>query len=116
MGKCPLCDGEAREQPLFTDNPPRHFIDCKTCGRFLIDSHLQDYLPVLPEYKDRRYLLQGLIRNRPEGAKLVEITRATIDQVLSTCDPPRNPLEAMDRLLGLALTKTSAASDWIVFE
>lgn len=73
-------------------------------------------MPKLPAYKDKRYLLSGLIRHRPENAPLIELRQTTIDHVLSTCDPPRDPIEAVDRLLGLALSRTDAASDWIRFE
>lgn len=115
MGTCPLCDGEAREQLLLDRDPVRHFIDCNTCGRYQIDSYLQGFISKLPEYKDRRFLLSAIIRPRSPESPLIDLTKATIDDVLSLATPPEDPLETIDRLLMLAYHRTSAASDQFTF-
>ena len=98
MVDCILCGSELTVEPL----PVAGYVDlfgseCPTCGDYLISGSVATTLPHR-EQRDRR-LLAGVVRAASDRGSQLTITHDSIDGLLESSRPPKDPFEAADRLL-----------------
>ncbi|HEY2854879.1 MAG TPA: hypothetical protein VGJ18_18615 [Gemmatimonadaceae bacterium] len=72
-------------------------VECRRCVAYIIDG-LAD-LSVRHFEPDKRQLLSGVLRNAAKHGALVTITPENVEELVTLAQPPRNPLEVVDRLL-----------------
>jgi nucleoside 2-deoxyribosyltransferase len=79
-----------------TDNA---HVKCLRCGEYVITRKAQVSTDFLTEDGSKRYLLSGVVRENSERGKPLLLTFDNIKELISSARPPRNPVEAIDRLL-----------------
>ncbi len=114
MDKCVLCDGSGVE---YTRKPgyDAYFVDCRTCGSFVITGPALNALdkPNLPE---KRFMLSALTRMSSESGKRLELTTENIDDFLSKANVPRTPFDVLDRLLLRVYERTKWITDDVLVQ
>jgi len=121
---CPLCrsisdaDLEIRQgAPLY------HIFNCAICGWLRIESGLLHRILDRGEFADQLYLLTGLSRRNFDRQSPREVGRGiepflldsdTIEQHLSSVSIPPDPLDRVDRLLGLLYDRTQSFDEGAV--
>jgi nucleoside 2-deoxyribosyltransferase len=94
--QCPLCDSEVTVEPV-NDIAG---VTCPTCGGFTITGTAVQVLKNAVPPADR-FKLSGLTRNSWEGQRRLRIDSSAIPDLLLTAPVPRNPFDALDRVLML---------------
>ncbi|MDD3926933.1 MAG: hypothetical protein PHT33_09775, partial [bacterium] len=101
--RCPICGYDATKSDFEITNSNStnkvSLIVCKLCGDYLIDRRATDYLEHVDRDKDKDYILSGYTRYMSEKDKRAIITRDSMQTILETAPIPKDPIEAMDRIL-----------------
>lgn len=95
---CPVCLWPSTEIEVDAVTGHVHVL-CPRCGKYLITREARTALPDLTEMGSKRYLLTGIVRENSKGEVPLLLTLENIPDLLASARPPRNPFEAIDRLL-----------------
>jgi nucleoside 2-deoxyribosyltransferase len=106
---CPVCKWEPIGlQPL--RNIDAFEVDCPRCGKYKI-SGTATVVVGNDIYDPDRHLISGHIRNKTEDGDYVVIMSDSLKDIVKQARPPRNPFEAMDRLIQYAYRKSPAMGE-----
>jgi hypothetical protein len=108
---CPLCDRLTARIERKGDRRAWR-VECDACGRFLISFEGRNALD-LPEYKTRKWILSAIARNASDAITPIELTTLNFDSLIDAAPVPRNPFEAMDRVLLEIGKATSSFTEWV---
>lgn len=94
---CPVCDhhsASVSEVPNVFENE----IDCPNCGHFFVSTSVFAMLQHAENWNPRRPLMAAL-RARHERGYVSNLSTTNVDGLIAEFDPPKNPADAIDRLL-----------------
>lgn len=103
-GVCFICKFDAEVHRSTKDE---YFVKCGRCGEYTISRSLSNNLGV--KGYENKYLVSGVIRNRFEEGYESNLHNGNIDKYYEAANPPKDPLEAIDRLLLYVLKKSDSA-------
>jgi hypothetical protein len=110
-GTCPVCRAEnsdLQREGNFTA------VNCSSCGHFRITQSAQASYGSLTT-KETEHLLQGVIRRASDLGSQVDLTTHNIPELIENANPPRDPFDALDRLLLWVHSRTRSFSATIKF-
>lgn len=119
MSQCIIC--EANVAPFnWNASGPGAIVDCPRCGRHRVSELLAQRVfewrqsPLArPEITQRGLTLaSGAIRELVESGR--EPWVADLQEIAASVNPPRDPLEAIDKLVMFVFRRTTAAGDGVV--
>jgi len=96
---CPVCDSSSGTDEKHIVSPFIHKITCPRCGGFSLVEPLNTHVFKIAPYKETAFLLSVVLREATEAGIEISVTDKNINDLLGQISPPRNPLEAIDRLL-----------------
>ncbi len=115
MGIDPLTDNQCPDPNLYGEKDILEF-KTKACGTFQITCMADIYLREDSNLQDKKYLLAGAVREAFENGQKLLITSDNIDQIIDSGNKPKNPLEAIDRILFFLIKYDKAPNDYIKFD
>lgn len=95
---CNICQTPAAEIHAVTRRDALE-VRCSRCGTYVITRPAHLTLDHLTDNGSKRYLLSGVVRENSEREKRLQLTSENIPELISSARPPRNPFEAVDRIL-----------------
>jgi len=95
---CPIC-GTTLKEPPHELNPDLTAIICGACGTFEITGTALSMVHNKEDFKEKRHILSGLIRERSERGDFVSIDSSYETNLLPLANVPKDPFEAIDRIL-----------------
>jgi nucleoside 2-deoxyribosyltransferase len=88
-------------------------VECPRCGNYEITRRAYLGIEYLTAEGTQRYLLAGVIRASTDREKPLLLTTDNIPELMRSAKPPRNPLEAIDRLLLHILDTVSSPASYV---
>ena len=98
MAKDPVTDNDCPDPKVDLTRGIYQY-ETQTCGTYQITREAFDDLRENPKYRDKLHLLAGALREASEKGFKTVLTTSNIDQIISTANKPRHPLEAIERIL-----------------
>jgi nucleoside 2-deoxyribosyltransferase len=94
-------------------------VECPRCGNYITDGVIDETEIVTIGnhiYGPIHHLISGYIRNMFENGQETKITYQSLRSIIDTVKPPRNPFEAMDRLIQYVNRKSPAIGEFEVLD
>ena len=98
LDNCPACNSPLGPT-LSVGSGDTFAVPCDVCGPYKITIEAVMDLAARPEFKGKGYLLSGVLRGANEGGRPLKIASSDLDALFSSADPPRGPIEQIDRIL-----------------
>ena len=96
---CPICQESSGQVEPSLLNTFLSTVECPRCGKFSLLAPLDTSSFKTSPYEEKAYLLSAVLREATESGNTITVSRQNIDDLLTQVQSPRNPLEAIDRLI-----------------
>ena len=110
--ECMLCDRAEGVEAYPIPGRDMYGVDCPTCGRYSFHPNAGDQITKGDAYPSR-HLLSGLTRAASDRGAELELLSTTLDDLVASAHPPKDPMEAMDRLLHIFHDRTGRLGEWV---
>ncbi|MBN2352514.1 MAG: hypothetical protein JXD23_08095 [Spirochaetales bacterium] len=110
LENCPLCDHQTAKITKFGNFQDRY--ECTNCGNFIGVLIPSKWL-MSEKYKDRRYILSGVVRNLTDKGEMAFLHQEDIEKYFSYADVPKNPIEAINKILLFIHKKSKSMNEFI---
>lgn len=90
--------------------------ETKTCGTYRVTHEAEALLREGLSWEEKKYLLAGTVREASENGQELLITAENIDAIIASANPPKTPIEAIDRVLLFLLTFSDDPSRYVSLE
>lgn len=111
MSKCLLCPNQAAEHHREPGGRDGLRYECPNCGTYFVARSAVKLLRDDPEIGRERWRLSGLVREATDEGRTIELDTENALRLARMASPPRDPVDAVDRLLLLIQRKTTQAGD-----
>lgn len=109
---CILCDRDEGVGSFPIPNRHMYGVDCPTCGRYRFSPEAGARI-IKGDAHPLRYLLSGVTRAAADRGTELELLSTTLPDLVESAQPPKDPMEAMDRLLHIIHNRTGSLGGWI---